>query len=126
MTRRKNIKFYILILGIYLVYWYILFYLLWSHIISDDGACATRYFYVPLSYWDRCIFVLLGVIFGLLVCYWLYCRNYRKKVILAIAFMAFITPALHYAFNGDKVMASHKEYWPNEYYLQPVGTTYAY
>lgn len=126
MTGRKGIKFYILLLGIYLVYWYILFCLLWSHIISDDGACAARYFYVPLSYWDRYLFVLLGIIIGLLVCYWLYCRNYRKKVILVIAFMAFITPALHYAFNGDKVIASYKEYWPNEYYLPPVGTTYSY
>ena len=126
MIGRKGIKFYILLLGIYLVYWYILFCLLWRHVVSDDGPCAARYFYIPLTHWDRGLFILLGLISGLLVCYWLYRRNYRKKVFLAITFMAFVIPAIHYAFNGNNVMASHKEYWPNEYYLQPVGTIYAY
>ena len=126
MYWKKHIKIFIQLLCIFLVYWYILFCQLWNHVVSDNGSCAARYFYVPLTYWDRGLFILLGVISGMLVCFWLYCRNYRKKVILTIAFMAFITPAIYYAFNGDEVMASHKEYWPNEYYLQPFDTTYSY
>ena len=126
MYWKKHIKFFILLLCIFLVYWFFLFSQLWNHIVSDDGSCAARYYYVPLTDWDRVLFVLIGIITGSLVCYWLHRRNYRNKVILSIAFMAFMTPALHYAFNGNEIMASHKEHWPNEYYLQPVGTTYSY
>ena len=79
MLQKKHIKFFIQLLVVYLVYWYIMFGLLWNHVVSDEGPCAARYFYIPLTDWERVLFILLGLVSGILVCYWLYRRNYKKK-----------------------------------------------